>query len=103
MIFVSLPKGLSDILLLLILNEVIVMEIMTIVGMRYVDFKDDSGKQVSGYSLYYTMKADRVEGVIAGKLFISDDRAAGMVMPEVGQTYEVFYDRYGRPNKFVSC
>lgn len=80
---------------------VTVMEIMTIVGKRYVNFKDDSGKQVSGWSLYYTMKADHVEGVIAGKLFISDERAGTLILPDVGKTYEVSYDRYGRPNKFA--
>lgn len=77
------------------------MELMKIVGKLYVNFKDDSGKVVSGWSLYYTMKAEHVEGVIAGKLFISDERSSSLVMPEVGKTYEVFYDRYGRPNKFT--
>lgn len=79
---------------------VFVMEKMTIVGKRYVNFKDDSGKVVTGWSIYYTMAADGVIGVMAGKMFISDDRASSMILPDVGKSYEVFYDRYGRPNKF---
>lgn len=76
------------------------MEIMNVVGTRYVNFKDDSGKQIDGWSIYYTMKADGVTGLIAGKMFVSSQRAESLVLPQVGSTYEVNYDRYGRPTRF---
>lgn len=76
------------------------MEIMTFVGRKHVDFTDDHGKVIKGWSLFYTMKDDRTEGLMAGKMFISDDKAAGMEIPVPGQTCEVYYDRYGRPQAF---
>lgn len=80
---------------------VIVMDIITIVGIRHVDFTDDKGKQVAGYSLYYTMQADGVDGVMSGKMFVSDDKARTLTIPAVGSTVEVSYDRYGRASKFT--
>lgn len=71
-----------------------------IVGRKHVDFTDDSGKRICGWSIFYTMKDDRTEGVMAGKMFISDAKAQEMEIPSVGVEYEVFYDRYGRANSF---
>lgn len=79
------------------------MEVMVIVGRKYVDFTDDSGKVIRGWSLYYTMQDDRTEGVMAGKMFISDQKASTLEVPGVGQKVECIYDRYGRPAKFVPC
>lgn len=77
------------------------MEVMTIVGIRRVDFTDESGKRINGYSLYYTMEADGVIGLTAGKIFISADKAAGSPIPQPGEKVEVMYDRYGKPSKFT--
>lgn len=76
------------------------MEILTVVGRKHVDFKDDQGKVIKGWSLYYTMEDDRTEGLMSGKMFISDDKASGMDIPSPGQTCAVYYDRYGRPQAF---
>lgn len=77
------------------------MEIINVVGKRHVDFTDDHGKRIAGYSLYYTMKSDGVEGVMSGKMFISDEKASQLALPPVGTTCEVVYDRYGRASKFT--
>lgn len=77
------------------------MEIMKIVGIRHVDFTDDRGRNVKGYSLYYTMQSDGVEGEMTGKMFLSDEKVAIIRLPPVGSTVEVLYDRYGRASKFT--
>lgn len=77
------------------------MDKITVVGLRKVSFKDDNGRQVDGDSIFYTMVDDRTEGVMAGKMFISRDRAATLnYFPKVGDLVSVFYDRYGRPSEF---
>lgn len=77
------------------------MEIMTVVGIRRIDFTDDSGKRINGYSIYYTMEADGVVGLTAGKLYLPAEKAANMVIPQPGEKVEVMYDRYGKPVKFT--
>lgn len=77
------------------------MEIITVVGRKHVDFTDDSGKRICGWSLYYTMDDDKTEGVMAGKMFISEDKATQMTIPSPNTKVEVYYDRYGRAQKFV--
>lgn len=78
------------------------MEIILVVGRKKVDFTDDNGKHISGWSIYYTMQDDRTEGLMAGKMFISSDKAALLDLPSPNQKYEVTYDRYGRPSKFIA-
>lgn len=77
------------------------MEIINVVGLRHVDFTDDKGKHICGFSVYYTMKSDGVEGLMTGKMFMSDEKVDRVPLPPVGTTCEVTYDRYGRPNKFT--
>lgn len=78
------------------------MEFIIVVGRKHVDFTDDKGKVIKGWSIYYNMQDDRTEGLMAGKMFISDEKAAGMEIPAPGTKVEVHYDRYGRPAKFVT-
>lgn len=77
------------------------MEILTIVGKREVNFQDDAGKKIDGVSFYFTMEADGVIGVMAGKLFLSRDRVNRLErVPAVGEKVAVSYDRYGKPTEF---
>lgn len=77
------------------------MEKMEIVGVRNVNFKDDSGRQVEGVSLYYLMDDDNTNGKMAGKMFLSAQRRLGMsYVPSPGDYVLVNYDRYGRPVEF---
>lgn len=78
------------------------MEKIKIVGKRIVKFKDDSGRDVSGTSFYYLMDDDRIEGQLADKVFVSDNRLFNCrYVPKVGDTVYVTYDRYGKPFDFT--
>lgn len=79
------------------------MEILEIVGRKHVDFTDDKGKHIVGWSIYYLMDDDHTEGKMAGKMFISEDRASSLQLPVPGTKCEVSYDRYGRATRFVVC
>lgn len=78
------------------------MEKVTVVGTRAVQFKDDKdGRVVSGVSFYYTMPDDRVEGQMAGKLFMSERKLMDQqYVPKPGDTCLVDYDRYGKASRF---
>lgn len=77
------------------------MEKVEIVGVREVNFKDDDGREVSGRSLYYLMEADRVDGKMAGKFFVSAKRWSGLTYaPRVGDRVWVSYDRFGKASDF---
>lgn len=78
------------------------MEQIVIVGMQSVDFTDDrTGEQVIGTSLYFTQEKENVTGVAAGKMFVSDQKAAKLsYIPKVGDRVKVFYNRYGKPEDF---
>lgn len=77
------------------------MDKMKIVGIRGVSFKDDSDRQVDGTSFYYLMDADGVAGQLAGKFFLSYQKRDRMdYVPNVGDEVWVYYDRYGKPNRF---
>lgn len=79
-----------------------VMEIIEIVGKKHVDFTDDTGKRICGWSIYYLMNDDRTEGKMCGKMFLSEEKVKTLSLPAVGTTCEVSYDRYGRASKFVA-
>lgn len=78
------------------------MEIMTIVGKRDVSFTDQkTGSLVEGVSFYFTMEADGVDGLMAGKLYLTLDRIKRLErIPKVGEKVAVSYDRYGKPSEF---
>lgn len=77
------------------------MDKMKIVGLRPVSFKDDNGRQVDGTSFFYLMDADGVVGQLAGKFFLSHLKRDGMdYVPTVGDEVWVYYDRYGKVNRF---
>lgn len=71
-------------------------ELLTIVGFRYVNFKDDSGKLVQGYTLYYTQDStdENTEGLICGKQFISATRVD--YDPVIGDKVVFRYNKYGK-------
>lgn len=78
------------------------MEKVTVVGTRAVQFTDQKdGRLVSGVSFYYTMPHDRVEGLMAGKLFMSEMKLMDQqYIPKPGETCMVDYDRYGKVSRF---
>lgn len=77
------------------------MERIEIVGRRQVDFTDKSGRQVTGVSYYYLMQREGTDGSHADKVFVSSARLPELsYVPQVGDTVDVFYDRYGKPSNF---
>ena len=78
-------------------------EKIVVVGFRSVEFEDEkTHKVIKGTSFYYTMKADGVVGSMAGKLFLSDVKLAGLdYVHAVGDECLVYYDRFGKPGQFV--
>lgn len=78
------------------------MDTIKIVGIRDTSFAGSDGKQINGVNYFYTMHDDKVEGVMAGKLFISSDNLAGFtVQPSVGQDVRVVYNRFGKAEDFL--
>lgn len=76
-------------------------EKISIVGYRDVSFTDDSGREVSGRSYYYTAVSEGVEGLIAGKLFISRKVLQELqYRPMPGDDVIVYYNRFGKPGQF---
>lgn len=78
------------------------MEMVQVVGMRSVSFKDQNdGHEVSGVSLYFLLDHPQVEGKMADKAFISSQRLQDMsYMPKVGEECWVDYDRRGKVSRF---
>lgn len=78
------------------------MEKVKVIGTRAVQFSDQKdGRMVSGVSFYYTMADDRVEGLMAGKLFLSQNKLMDLpFVPAPGQECWVDYDRYGKVSRF---
>lgn len=77
------------------------MEVIEVVGIRDVNFTDKSNRTISGISIYYLCEDDNVDGRMCGKLFVSKERAQNLAfIPEVGDTVEVSYDRFGKPASF---
>lgn len=71
-------------------------EVVRIVGYRNVDFTDEHGHKISGYTLYYVQDTDDddVAGQIAGKQFISSSRCD--YIPVVGDAVIFRYNKYGK-------
>ena len=72
------------------------MEKWKVVGFRKVDFKDQNGKPIKGYTLFLARDPDD-EGIIGlevQKIFISSDRVP--YSPVEGEYIGLNYNRYGK-------
>ena len=67
-----------------------------IVGFRNVSFKDESGRQIEGYTLYWQQEPedDKVTGLICGKQFISSQYVP--YIPVLGDCVIFRYNKYGK-------
>lgn len=73
------------------------MEQWELVGYRRVSFKDEkTGKQVSGYTLFMERVPtdENIEGMECAKQFISSEYVK--YSPNVGDTIQINYNRYGK-------
>lgn len=77
------------------------MEEMKVVGFRPVDFTDkNTGKHVSGISLFVIHAEVGVTGEAAEKLFLSNDKLEILgYTPVVGSTISI---TWGRHNKIIA-
>lgn len=71
-------------------------EKFVIVGYRNVDFTDEQGRKIEGYTLYYLQDVDddSITGQIAGKQFISSQRVD--YTPVLGDEVIFRYNKYGK-------
>ena len=72
------------------------MEKWKVVGFRKVDFKDQNGQQIKGYTLFLARdpEDDKVTGLEVQKVFISSDRVP--YTPAEGDFIGITYNRYGK-------
>lgn len=71
-----------------------------ILGWRSSSFKGSNGEEISGRNYYY-VEWDPIDsryggGYACGRLFLSDSRIARFSAPEVGKSYEMVYNRFGK-------
>lgn len=78
------------------------MDIIKIIGIKDTSFTSQEGKQIDGVNYFYTMRDEKVQGLMAGKLFItSDNLPTFSIQPELGQEVQVVYNRFGKPDDFL--
>ena len=70
--------------------------IAKLIGYRRVDFTDDSGRQVQGYSCFITYPDSQVAGVVAEKVFIGDRIMGVGFVPVLDADIELSYGPRGR-------
>lgn len=72
------------------------MEKWKVVGYRKVDFKDQEGRSVKGYSLFLAREPDdeSITGLEVQKVYISSDRV--QYAPVENQNIGLNYNRYGK-------
>ena len=76
--------------------------ICNVVGVRRNDFQPKDGDKIEGYSVYVTHTDDNVDGLVAERFFLSDRKLRNDVggwIPKVGQTFNMSFNRYGRPDE----
>ncbi len=78
------------------------METIKIIGTRDVSFTGEDGKRVNGVNYFYTMRDEKVRGLMAGKLFITSEHLSDFsFQPELGQEVQVVYNRFGKADDFL--
>lgn len=59
-------------------------------GVRRVDMKDDSGRNIKGFTCFFSYPSDGVEGEEVDRKFISDELASSCAWsPAVGKMIEL--------------
>lgn len=77
------------------------MDEILVVGLRHLDFVNYEGERVHGTSVFYTQQGEGIEGVAAGKLWVSGEKWDDLkVQPKVGGKYMVFYNNKGKVQCF---
>lgn len=70
---------------------------MKIIGMAASSFKGDNGKEINGFNIYLAWPLTNGQGEGATRVYVTDQKLATWAyFPEVGDTVEVTYNRYGK-------
>lgn len=70
-----------------------------VIGKEYLDYiSKKTGKQVTGYTLYFTYEKEKCLGVAALTEFVNVDIGEDV---QVNDTVEIFYNRYGKVEKII--
>lgn len=73
--------------------------VVTIIGMKSIDFTNKEGERIKGTNLIYTYEPfddASVVGRLADKVFISDTSKVVFPKIDVGSDYEFIYEFTGR-------
>ena len=73
------------------------MEQWTVYGFKKINFKDKTGKQISGFNLFLVREPLPDSGITGSevmKLFISSDYVT--YTPKVADVVNLIYNRYGK-------
>ena len=71
-----------------------------VVGYENKTFKFEDGKSVSGLYLYLSEERAGVTGISCERVFVSDQKLEGY-MPVLNDEIEVYYNRFGKPQRVV--
>lgn len=71
-----------------------------VIGFEGKTFTFEDGKSVSGYYLHLAEKRAGVTGTACEKVFVSNAKLEGYV-PVLGDEIEVYYNRFGKPQRVM--
>lgn len=67
-----------------------------IVGLKHSKWTpQDSGREISGYSLFMTEEREDVDGLAVERAFITDAKLKGYT-PALGDVVNLIYNRFGK-------
>jgi len=76
----------------------------TVIGRKRTNFTaGDTGQVINGVNFYtvYDSTADGLEGQMCERIFVTVDKLSKMAHnPKVGDSIEIIYNRYGKPEDF---
>ena len=71
-----------------------------VIGFEGKKFTFDNGRSVEGFYLYLAEKRTGVTGTSCERVFVSQAKLDGYT-PKLDDEIEVFYNRFGKPQKVV--
>lgn len=69
-----------------------------LIGIKAVDFTNQTGEAVSGIKYHFAMEDPDVLGRAAESVFFTNEKINkhGLKEPQIGQVYDVQYNKYGK-------
>lgn len=70
---------------------------MECIGIQNMNFKAQDGGQVNGCKIFFTYQDDHVEGMACDSVFVSAAKLEKLTFaPDLGQAFNVLYNKYGK-------